>query len=118
MRTHLDMVQLGELHGLAHVVKIRSVETTGDICCRYQRHQRFVIAYSIEAERLAHVAVDRGHSAALSPSGIPAPPRFQRVRPGAEDVAQLYDNLDRLELKVENGTIAKLIEPGPLRAIG
>ena len=72
----------------------------------------------------------RSLQVALTPRGealasrfMPVAAHYEKVATGdltAKDaaalkatLAQLYDNLDQLELEVENGTIAKLIEPGP-----
>ena len=55
----LDPVLLGEAHGLVHHHRVRGVEATGDVGDRDVRHDAFVVAHFVEAEALAHVAVDR-----------------------------------------------------------
>jgi hypothetical protein len=57
--TDLDPVLLGETHGLVHHHRVRGVEATGDVGDRDVRHDPFVVAHLVEAEALAHVAVDR-----------------------------------------------------------
>jgi hypothetical protein len=53
------MVLLGQPNRLAHMVEVGCVESTRDVCHRNERHERFVIAHPVEAERFAHIAIDR-----------------------------------------------------------
>src|SRR5260370_34957355 len=41
------------------------MEPAGDVCYRNQRQQRGIVAEAINAEPLAHVAVDDGHATLL-----------------------------------------------------
>src|SRR5664280_2464033 len=54
----------GQAHRVAHVVEVGGVETARDIGDRNERHQRFIVTHPVEAERLAHIAIDRRHGAA------------------------------------------------------
>ena len=59
VRADLDPVLLGEAHGLVHHHGIRRVEAAGDVRDRDVGHDPLVVAHLVEAEALAHVAVDR-----------------------------------------------------------
>ena len=59
MRADLDLVLLGEAHGLVHHHRVRGMEAAGDIRDRDVRHDAVVVAHFVEAEALAHIAVDR-----------------------------------------------------------
>src|SRR5262245_40839882 len=65
MRADPDAVTLGQPHSVAHMVEVGSMETAGNVGYGDQGHQRGVVAEAIDAEPLAHVAVDDGHAAPL-----------------------------------------------------
>src|SRR5215467_3902757 len=65
MSTDLDTMLLGQLHSLAHVIEVGCMEAAGDVGHVDKRHQALVIAHSVEAESLTHVAVNDDH--VLSP---------------------------------------------------
>jgi hypothetical protein len=69
MGADLDAMPFGQGYGLAHVVEVGAVETAGDIGDVDQRHQALVVAHFVEAESLAHIAIDGHHfSIALVPA--------------------------------------------------
>ena len=61
MRANRDAMRLGEPHRRPHVIEVRSVKSAGDIGDVDEGHQAGVVAHFVEPERLAHVAIDRGH---------------------------------------------------------
>src|SRR6266702_1865297 len=65
MRADPDAVSLRQPHGVAHVIEIGGMETAGDVGYRNQWHQRGIVAETINAKSLAHVAVDDGHAILL-----------------------------------------------------
>jgi hypothetical protein len=65
MGTDLDVVLLGQTHRLAHVIETGPMESARNVGERDERHERLVVAHSIKAERLAHVAIDRRHGVKL-----------------------------------------------------
>ena len=64
MGANRDLMLLGQLDRFAHVVEIRCMESARHVCDRNERHQPFVVADPVEAERLAHIAIDCDHGAA------------------------------------------------------
>src|SRR3954451_5018533 len=62
MRANLDAMLLGEAHGLTHVIEVRAMEAASHVGDVDLWHQAFVITHPVEAEGLAHIAIDNGHS--------------------------------------------------------
>src|SRR3954447_23352895 len=68
MGADLDAVLFGEAHGCAHVIEIRTMEAASDVGHVDLGHQAFVVAHLVEAEGLAHVAVNDDHQCCPYPS--------------------------------------------------
>jgi hypothetical protein len=54
-------MSFSQSHGLVHVIEVRAVETASDVGYVDLGHQAFVVAHLVEAESLAHVAIDHDH---------------------------------------------------------
>jgi len=54
----------------AHMIEIRGVEAARHVGNIDHRHQGGVVAHAVETERLAHIAIDRGHSLSYAPFGV------------------------------------------------
>src|SRR4026208_1715907 len=61
MSADLDAMPLRQPNSVAHMIEVRGMEAAGDVGYRDQRHQRRIIAKAIDAEPLAHVAIDDRH---------------------------------------------------------
>src|SRR5262245_34736868 len=85
-----DTVLPGEAHGRTHVVEVGGVETTGDVGGGDERHQSGIVAGLVEAEALAHVAIDdrHGSSIVVTPPGRLAASSGVFSVAGPRDVAQ------------------------------
>ncbi len=70
MRADLDAMGLGQLDGLEHHAGVGAVEAAGDIGERDVGHDALVVAQLVEAEALAHVAIDRQAHIVLLRLGI------------------------------------------------
>ena len=54
----------------AHMIEVRGVEPARHVGNIDHRHQSGVVAHAVETERLAHVAIDRGHCLSCAPFGV------------------------------------------------
>ena len=58
MGADLDIMLLRQPHGLRHHRRVGGMEAAGDVGDGNVRHQPFVVTHFVEAEALAHVAID------------------------------------------------------------
>jgi hypothetical protein len=71
MGADLDAELLRAPDRRAHVVEIRAVEAARDVGDGDVGHDRFVIAHAVEAEALAHVAIDDSHGSSSTRKSSP-----------------------------------------------
>ena len=63
VRAHRHPMRLGQPHRRLHLHRIGGMEAAGDVGDIDQRHQCLVVADPVQAEALAHVAIDGRHGA-------------------------------------------------------
>jgi hypothetical protein len=61
MGANFHAMRLCKLNGGSHVVKVRSVKTTGDVCDMDFWHDAAIVAESPDPEAFSHVAVQQRH---------------------------------------------------------
>jgi hypothetical protein len=59
MRADLDVMRLGQLHGLVHHIRVRGMKAAGHIGDADIGHDAGIVAHAVKPEGLAHVAIDR-----------------------------------------------------------